>query len=210
MIMTLKTELPIPKSMNYLYNCINPYKLNEIIFNPDNQCIEKMRNAGQHLRDVNNLLYGKKKFIRNNFEEFGAQKLNNHTIILTTRTPKTINGHIYEIIQEGGGPLEIKNSHVLYEGVKLCYIITERPEIIDEKILLRSYKPLKPTCCYALMNNNNTNECKDVEEPKEGYYISPYAMMWAFYINIALTISTLFTVIITSCRFIIKQMEDYG
>ena len=207
MITTLKTELPIPKPIFHLYKCINPYDLTNIIFDPENHCIEKMRSAAQHMKDINSLLYGKKNFIRSNFEEYGVQKLNNHTIILTTRTPKVINGHVYEVFQEGGGPLEIKNSHILYEGIKLCYIITERPEIVDDKLLLRAYKPLKPTCCYALMNNNHTRDCAEEREYGNEYQISPYAMMWAFYINITLTITTLFTIIMTSCKIMIKKWK---
>ena len=179
LITTLKEELPIPKAVHYLYDCVNHYDLNNIIFNPDNKCHIYIKSLIAHIKDLNDLLYLKKPTVKNGYEEYGAQKVNNNTMILTVKRPDVIIGQIYELYHEGGGPFATY-SYVLFKADQSCYAITENPEIIEDKVILRSLKKLSQPCCYGLINNNGTKECYEKKEIKYEPEISPTTMLWAF------------------------------
>ena len=195
LITTLKRDMIMPKVMYHLYECVNHFKLNEIIFDPNNNCFKHIKKILNYIIELNDLIHDRKPTIRIGYEQIGAQKVNNNTIILTIKKPDNIIGEIYEILQEGGGPLAALN-YVLFKTDRSCSSIDGRPETTDNDVVIRKMNKLPNECCKGLLNNENVSKCQIREEEKEYHQISPTMLIWAFYINITVSIISLATGVI--------------
>ena len=192
LITTLKRDMIMPKVMYHLYECVNHFKLNEIIFDPNNNCFKHIKKILNYIIELNDLIHDRKPTIRIGYEQIGAQKVNNNTIILTIKKPDNIIGEIYEILQEGGGPLAALN-YVIFKTDRSCFSIDGRPETSDNDVVIRKMNKLPNECCKGLLNNENVSKCQIKEEEKEYHQISPTMIIWAFYINITVSIISLAT-----------------
>ena len=212
LITTLKTEMVVPKSIYHLYDCVNHYRINEILFGPENTCFKHIKQIIKHLSNVNDLLNQRKRTIRIGYDEIGAQKINNNTMVVTIKRPNNMLGEIYELFMEGGTPLDAFH-YVMYKTDGSCYGIPIRPETMENNVIIRKITKLTSKCCQGLMDNNNTIECttEDGTTNKNYYQISPTLLVWAFYFNILVSAISLTAGVIMIIRRIksIYQETDY-
>ena len=210
-ILNSAQKYKVENSFRYLDYCLSQYNIDNIIFDPEEICIRKLRKILSTISSHGSVMNKRKPLIKNEYEDIKITKLSENTIKYTVLNPTVTSGTIYEFINTQDSINKLPFPFFLYSTDQTCSLIHGLPELDGDNVIVRNTRPLDSKCCYSLMFEQSVDECLNDEKTelmKDYLPISMHNTIISYYVTIGISIVAFIVSIITSYLYIRRRVKN--